>query len=284
MNGLVIKGRQEFMGKEIPIVEGGFGENSKVVLAKTVADIHEREVKFINQCITRMIDKNRLKESIDYIDLKQVTDSNLFLENDIFTKAQWGNAKNVFMLSERGYTKLIKYMDDDKSWEIMEEFVDNYFAMRQIVNSDEQLKANLLLSIYNGGQEGVLASKQLTEIEVKEATAPLITKIEMDKPLVDFATTISACSDSIDIGTFAKVVKDEGISMGRNKLFEWFRYNGYLMKNNVPYQKYIDNKYFEIIEYTYHTPYGEKLGTKTLVTGLGQIRIVEKLRKEFGEK
>ena len=96
------------MGKEIPIVEGGFGENSKVVLAKTVADIHEREVKFINQCITRMIDKNRLKESIDYIDLKQVTDSNLFLENDIFTKAQWGNAKNVFMLSERGKINVTK--------------------------------------------------------------------------------------------------------------------------------------------------------------------------------
>lgn len=59
--------------------------------------------------------------------------------------------------------------------------------MRDMINSDEQLKANLLLSIYNGGQEGVVASKQLTELEVKEATAPLIATIEEQKPEIEFA-------------------------------------------------------------------------------------------------
>ena len=39
-------------------------------------------------------------------------------------------------------------------------------------------RANLLLAIYNGGEEGVLASKQLTELEVKAATKPLIEEIE----------------------------------------------------------------------------------------------------------
>ena len=106
-------------------------------------------------------------------------------------------------------------------------------------------------------------------------------KIEEDKPLVEFAETISQASDSIDIGTFSKLVKDQDIKIGRNKLFEWLRDNGYLMKNNVPYQKYIDNNYFEIVEYTYKTPYGEKLTTKTLITGLGQVKIIEKLRKEL---
>ena len=97
---------------------------------------------------------------------------------------------------------------------------------------------------------------------------------------LDVAETISQTADSISIGDFAKLVKDEGIKMGRNKLFEWMRGKGYLMKNNVPYQKYIDNNYFELIEYSYKTPYGEKLTTKTLITGLGQIKIIEKLRKE----
>ena len=121
----------------------------------------------------------------------------------------------------------------------------------------------------------------MVDIEVKEATKPLFEKIENDKPLVQFAESVSASSDSIDIGTFAKIVKDEGIAMGRNKLFEWLRENKYLMKNNIPYQKYIDNKLFEIIEYTYNTSYGKKINTKTLVTGLGQIKIIEKLRKEL---
>lgn len=67
-------------------------------------------------------------------------------------------------------------MDDDKSWDVMEQFVDEYFTMRQIISSNEQLKANCLLAIYNGGQDAVIASKKLTEIEIEEATAPLIEK------------------------------------------------------------------------------------------------------------
>ena len=118
-------------------------------------------------------------------------------------------------------------------------------------------------------------------MEIKEATTPLLAKIEEDKPLVDYAETIIQSSDSIDIGTFAKVVKDENIPLGRNKLFDWLRINKMLMKNNVPYQRYIDNKYFEVIEYTYNTPYGEKIGFKTLITGVGQVKIVEKLKKEY---
>lgn len=116
--------------------------------------------------------------------------------------------------------------------------------------------------------------------EEQEENKKLKLKIDNDKPLVDFATTISSSSDSIDVGTFAKLVKDEGINMGRNRLFDWLRSNRYLMKDNVPYQKYIDNKFFEVIEYSFNTPYGEKLKTKTLVTGLGQIKLVEKLRNE----
>ena len=108
-------------------------------------------------------------------------------------------------------------------------------------------------------------------------------KIEEDKPMVEFAEAVAGSSNSIDIGTFAKLVKDEDIPLGRNKLFDWLRVNKYLMKNNVPYQTYIDNGYFEVVEYTYSTLFGDKLGIKTLVTGKGQIKLVEKLRKEFSK-
>lgn len=138
-------------------------------------------------------------------------------------------------------------------------------------------KANLLEAIYNGGQEGVLASKQLVELETK----PLLDKIEEDKPLVNFANTIASSSDNIDIGQFAKVIKDEGIKLGRNKLFDWLRKNNYLRKNNEPYQKYIDDKTFELIEVSKITPYGNKIFLKTLITGKGQIKILEKLSKEY---
>lgn len=159
-------------------------------------------------------------------------------------------------------------------------------ARRYFIRCEKKLKevskkALLLETIYNGGQEGILASKKLTEIEVEEATTPLLDKIEEDKPLVEFSNQISRSVNAIEIGKFAKVVKDEHINLGRNKLFQWLRDNKYLMKDNTPYQDKVNQGLFELEEYTYNTPYGEKLATKSLITGKGQIYIVEKLRKEY---
>ena len=148
---------------------------------------------------------------------------------------------------------------------------------------EQDQKKDLLLAIYDGGQNAILASKQLTELEVKEATTPLLNKIEEDKPLVEFAEQVSLSADAIDIGTFSKLIKDEDIKLGRNQLFEWLRDNKYLMKNNIPYQQYIDNGYFKVIEQIYKTPYGNKINVKTLITPIGQIKLIEKLRKLYGD-
>ena len=148
---------------------------------------------------------------------------------------------------------------------------------------EQDQKKDLLLAIYDGGQNAILASKQLTELEVKEATTPLLNKIEEDKPLVEFAEQVSSSADAIDIGTFAKLIRDENIKLGRNQLFNWLRDNKYLMKNNIPYQQYIDNGYFKVIEQPYKTPYGNKINVKTLINPIGQIKLIEKLRKLYSD-
>ena len=51
MNDIKLSGNKTFMGKEIPVIEGGFGEHCKAILAKTIADIHDLEVKRINELI-----------------------------------------------------------------------------------------------------------------------------------------------------------------------------------------------------------------------------------------
>ena len=51
--------------------------------------------------------------------------------------------------------------------------------------------------------------------------------------------------------------------------------------HNIPYQTYIDRGYFNVVEKQRMTPYGPEIYTQTLVTGKGQIYIVEKLRDEF---
>ena len=107
-------------------------------------------------------------------------------------------------------------------------------------------------------------------------------KISKDKPYVDFAKHVTDSSDTVDVGEFSKIVKNENIKIGRNRLFDWLRNKGYLMYNNTPYQKYIDNGYFKVTEVIRNTPYGTKLFPKTLITGKGQIILVERLRTEFG--
>lgn len=63
--------------------------------------------------------------------------------------------------------------------------------------------------------------------------------IEEQRPLVDFANKVSDSSNLIDMGKMAKLLKDEHINIGRNRLFEWLRRKEILMKNNMPYQRYI---------------------------------------------
>lgn len=113
-------------------------------------------------------------------------------------------------------------------------------------------------------------------------------QLEDERPLVEFADHVSNASNLIDIGTLAKIANDENIDIGRTRLFDWLRSNGYLMDSasnkNQPYQKYIEQGLFKVREYTYKTPYGEKVATKAMVTGKGQIYFVEKLRKAFAAK
>lgn len=128
MNNLVLKEKQEFMGIQIPVIEGGFGEGQKVVLAKTVAEIHGVSTPDINKLINRNIERFTIN---DLIDLKTQSSRDHVLQLG-FTNAEYGNASNVFLLSQRGYTKLVAMMDNsnDKKWDVMNKLIDDYFNLR----------------------------------------------------------------------------------------------------------------------------------------------------------
>jgi len=105
--------------------------------------------------------------------------------------------------------------------------------------------------------------------------------IREQKPLVDFANQVSGTTDLIDMKTMAKLLKDNNINIGRNRLFEFLRINKILMKDNQPYQQYVDAGYFKVIEHTYTDSIGQtKTNRQTLVTGKGQLYITKKV-KEF---
>lgn len=107
-------------------------------------------------------------------------------------------------------------------------------------------------------------------------------RLSEQKPLVDFAIHVSQTKDTIGMDEMAKIARDENIDIGRNRLIAWLKEKKVLMDNRVPYQTFIDRGYFDVIEVKKETTYGTKVFPKTVITGKGQIWIVEKLRKEFG--
>lgn len=74
--------------------------------------------------------RSRFKDGIDIIDLKIGYTSDVSL-NLGFNQSQINASNNIYLLSERGYAKLIKIMDSDKAWEVHDKLVDEYFSMRE---------------------------------------------------------------------------------------------------------------------------------------------------------
>lgn len=125
-----------------------------------------------------------------------------------------------------------------------------------------------------------MANRKLDEI--KNTNVMLEKKIEEDKPKVIFADSVSTAKTSILIGDLAKLLKQNGVNIGQNRLFDWLRTNGYLIKQgsskNMPTQKAADMGLFEVKVSTVNNPDGSIRETKTTkVTGKGQIYFVNKL-------
>ena len=132
-NALVkVQGTQKFMGREIPVIVGGFGENQKVVADKTIGQIHNMETRNVRARITDNI--KRFKEGIDFIDLKEGAYQTSTLEMLLklgYTKSAITQAEHIYLLSERGYAKLIKIMDTDLAWEVHDQLMEEYFHLRE---------------------------------------------------------------------------------------------------------------------------------------------------------
>ena len=205
-NEIKINGTQKFMGMDIPVVEGGFGEDQKVILARTVAEIHGVRMNDIQDLIIQNYDEFEI--GVDILDL---CDDNFKTDAIGLGFVTSNRQKHCYLLSEQGYVLLVGFMRTDKAKEIRKNLRREYFTMRQIINSDEQLTANLLLSIYKGGQDAVVASKKLSELEVAKATAPLIPKAEYHDNVLNKDGLISTTIIAKDLGLRSAIMNKNGI-------------------------------------------------------------------------
>lgn len=112
--------------------------------------------------------------------------------------------------------------------------------------------------------------------EEQERSAALRKQAEIDAPKALFADAVSASDTCILVGELAKILRQNGVKIGQNRLFEQMRNDGWLMKfgdsRNMPTQKAMEMALFEIKERTIQNPDGSVRITKTTkITGKGQI-------------
>ncbi|MDU5211115.1 MAG: ORF6N domain-containing protein [Clostridium sp.] len=135
MNKQIVKinGLKEIDGMKFHDIEGGFGECKKAILVKEIANIHARQESHINELINNNI--KRFKDGVDIINLLSSEDFKIVVD-DLGLRTS-NRQKYSYLLSERGYSKLLKILEDDVAWEQYEKLVDGYFNMRQALNTSE---------------------------------------------------------------------------------------------------------------------------------------------------
>lgn len=154
---------------------------------------------------------------------------------------------------------------NEKSKEVRKYFIQ----VEKDFNSPEKIMARALL----------MADKKVHKLEAQ---------IEADRPKVLFADAVEASETSILIGDFAKILRQNGYNIGQNLLFAWLRENGFLIRKNgesynMPTQRSMDMKLFEVKERTHQEPNGSiRISKTTKMTGKGQQYFINKfLNQEY---
>jgi len=126
-----------------------------------------------------------------------------------------------------------------------------------------------------------LKEEKQKRIEAEQKAEVAEQKIQQDAPKVLFADAVSTSHRSCLIAELAKILQQNGVNIGQNRLFSWMRENGYLCQKgdyyNQPTQKSMKLGLFELKQTTINKPDGTMLVTTTTkVTGKGQVYFVNK--------
>ena len=144
---------------------------------------------------------------------------------------------------------------NEKAREVRQYLID----LEKVWNTPEQVMARALK----------LADKTISSLKIQ--------LLEM-KPKADFFDAVADSKTAISMNEVAKVLNIKGY--GRNNLFEFLRENKVLDRWNVPYQRYIDNGWFRVIEQKYQKNGEPVITTKTLVYQKGVDGIRRMIAKE----
>ena len=194
------------------------------------------------------------------------------------TPDSYGREQRAYLMNRDGFTLLAMGFTGKAALEWKLKYIAAFNEMEKKLTEQPQLTRSQLLAT------ALIAAHE--ELEEKNK------KIAELTPKGVFADAVSASSQSILVGEMAKLLSQNGIQMGQNRLFAWLRENGYLIKDrkrtdyNMPTQKSMELRLFEIKETSIAHSDGHTSINKTpKVTGIGQVYFVNFfLRAEKSQK
>lgn len=229
MNQIKVTGTQRIGNYEFIAIEGGFDKDKKAMTVKDIAGIHGTEVRRINEVINR--NRKRFINGVDIIDLKSAIVLN---DNEIskfgFTQNAFNASKNIYILSERGYAKLLKILEDDTAWEIYDQLVDNYFNYRKTVKtinsnaSDLEIKQmNAIARLENAKVRKAKLLAELSRDATNEVNKALLqnkaTEVLTGEKMLEMPTLRQHLFDSDqiakNIGVYSKNGKPHGTAISQ---------------------------------------------------------------------
>lgn len=197
------------------------------------------------------------------------------------------------------FKRMIKYgFDENVDFISFSGKSDKPFGGRPQVNHYVKLDMAKEISMLQRTERGKQARRYFIQLEKFWNSPEMVTKRALEfqqkkievlqleneslKPKALFADAVDASKTSILIGDLAKLIKQNGIDIGQNRLFQWLRDNGYLIARkgesyNMPTQRSLDLGIAEIKERTHNNPDGSiRISRTPKITGKGQIYFVNK--------
>ena len=222
-----------------------------------------------------------LKDCCQILDIKNSKDvvkrlnSKGVVTTDLLTN---GGVQQANFINEANFYKLVFQSRKPEA----EKFAD--WVTSEVLPSIRKHGLYATDQLLNDPDLAIAAFQALKEERARKQA--LEAQMEADKPKVLFANAVSASQTSILIGDFAKLLRQNGLDIGQNRLFIWLRENGFLINRkgdswNMPTQRSMDRGLFEIKERTHHEPNGTiRISKTTKITGKGQVYLMEKLLTE----
>lgn len=178
-------------------------KSERVVTAKDIADLHERDVKRVVENFQN--NKEKFELGKDYFEItKEEIRKSKFSES--FSKYSKNSVEILY--TERGYLKLTKTFNDDLSWKIQDLLVESYFVVKDNLDKIELPKTYL---------------EALKELVVKEEEKQKLLKeneqkqevIEYQKPKVEYTDNVLKSDTLINISQIAKDFNLSGTKLNR---------------------------------------------------------------------